>query len=121
MAGLHVEQDVAHQERVFALDDLRAADVPDLRDLYQRDLRPLLSGQENPPKRLDPVAQFAFVSDAHGKTLSALHRGGDLPAPDGDFHDILELAHLHAIPCHGLAVGDDFEIGLTDDPVGDDG
>ena len=44
--------------------------------------------------------------------------GGDLFAANGHFHDVLKRTHGYAVPGQGTPVGNDFQVGLADDPVG---
>ena len=56
ISRLHVKQDISEQERVFALDDLRPADVSQLGKLLKRNLLSRRSRYEDTAERLDFVS-----------------------------------------------------------------
>ena len=111
VAGLHIEQDVSDQEGILALDHLRPALVAQLRQLGDRYLRAVGSGDENPIDRLDRVAQFAHVPHADRIALTPLDGCGQSLSSDRNLNDVLNVADLDSVPGDRLAV--DVDLGLA--------
>jgi hypothetical protein len=80
MAVLLVEQDVADQEGVLALDLLRPADVA-IRATCSRGSARRPARDQDAAHRLDLVAQLALVPDPHGESLPAFDGGGQFARP----------------------------------------
>ena len=99
-AGELVEDDVAHQERVFALDHLRAARIFDVRQLLERHLRPGGGGNEQHRERLRTVAQLTGIAQPDGETLAAFHRAGERHPSHGSSEHLLQVTYRYTVACH---------------------
>ena len=66
---------------------------------------------------LDGVTQLALVAHTHWVTLTPFHRGGHVPAPEGDFDHRLHLGDGHSIASRSFAVHVNQQVGLADHAI----
>ena len=80
-----------------------------------------------PPALIEQVFDLLFVlppiagvADADGKSLAAFDGHGDGLSAQGDFDDVLNIAHVDAVSGGFLAVDVDLQIAFADVLVGSD-
>ena len=114
---LLVEEHVAKQKRVLALDGLGAAHVADLGQLPERDL-PAAGGRDGDAlQTFDGVAQIAHVAHPDRIHLAAFDGRGRHHAAHGGLDDLLHRCEHDAVARNGLAVRHDLKVRLAHDAV----
>ena len=115
-----VEDDISHQEGVFALDELGSAGVGYFRQFAQRHLHAGRGGDEDLLQIVGVVTVFPGIAHPHGEALPSFDGVGEGHAADGAAQEALQIFDRKTVAREGPPVDLQLQVGLAHHPVGED-
>ncbi len=104
----------------FALDHVRPLVELDVGHLLHGDRGSLGSGDQDALQGRQAAAIILKIPQIHRVTFQALHRLGNIFAPQGHGDDLLDVAHGEAVPGRLPALDVKIQVIAADDPFGKD-
>ena len=116
-----VEEHIADQEGVLALDHLRTAFVFHVDQFTQGYLHACGCRHQDPLQLIGIVTQLAWVANPHRIALSTFHRGGVHHAPDRGLDGALHVLDGQAVAADGFPIDAQMQVGLAHDAIREHG